>query len=198
MHCHQLISAAAVAAAVLTLSACATVTKGSNQGLTVTTDPVGASCLLTRDGTAIAAVGPTPQTANFDKGASSISLTCRKEGYIDANLVIESEFQEMTLGNILIGGIVGIAVDAASGAMHKYPTSVNLTLVPNSFPSVAERDAFFDKLRADLMRKADQALEQVNKSCTDRDCERQRRLVESARNEKLAGLDVQQQAARVR
>ena len=45
----------------------------------------------------------------------------------------------MTFGNILFGGIIGIAVDAASGAMHQYPDSVTITLIPDEFATAEAR-----------------------------------------------------------
>ena len=38
-----------------------------------------------------------------------------------------SEFQAMTFGNILFGGLIGVVVDAASGATHEYPPLVTIT-----------------------------------------------------------------------
>jgi hypothetical protein len=55
-----------------------------------------------------------------------------------------SEFQAMTFGNILFGGLIGVVVDAASGATHEYPPLVTITLVPELFASIAERDAFYE------------------------------------------------------
>jgi hypothetical protein len=39
---------------------------------------------------------------------------------------LASEFQAMTFGNTLLGGIIDIAIDAASGAMHQYSDSVTI------------------------------------------------------------------------
>ena len=41
----------------------------------------------------------------------------------------DSEFQPATIGNILIGGVIGIGVDSMTGAAMKYPTSVEVPLV---------------------------------------------------------------------
>src|SRR3546814_11462905 len=54
----------------------------------------------------------------------------------------------MTFGNILFGGIIGVAVDASSGAMNQYPSSVTIALVPESFTSTTARDVFFDSASA--------------------------------------------------
>jgi hypothetical protein len=35
-----------------------------------------------------------------------------------------------TLGNILLGGVVGWGIDSATGADNKYTSPVNITLIP--------------------------------------------------------------------
>lgn len=45
---------------VLLMSGCATITKGSQQTVTISTDPTGAACNMTRDGKPLAVVNPTP------------------------------------------------------------------------------------------------------------------------------------------
>jgi len=42
----------------------------------------------------------------------------------------ESSFKGMTFGNILFGGITGVGVDAATGAMHEHPPTVTVRLKP--------------------------------------------------------------------
>lgn len=56
------------------------------------------------------------------------------------------------MGNILLGGLVGAAIDAASGANNKYPERVMVILTPASFPSDEARDAR-DKALADLDKR---------------------------------------------
>ena len=68
----------------------------------------------------------------------------------DAVITLSSEFQAMTLGNVLIGGVVGIVVDAASGAAGRYPNSVTLTLAPpgGNAPGAPELDALSARIEA--------------------------------------------------
>jgi hypothetical protein len=37
----------------------------------------------------------------------------------------------MTAGNVVFGGIIGLGVDAASGAMNKYPDIVTVAMTPD-------------------------------------------------------------------
>ena len=116
--------------ALLTVSACSTIVEGTDQSVTVATDPSGAACTLERDGSNIGYVDPTPGTVSVSKSRHSISVLCDKDGYQDAAETLPSEFQAMTVGNVLFGGVIGVGVDAASGAMNKYPDSIRVRMIP--------------------------------------------------------------------
>lgn len=120
------ISAVALAA----LAGCATIVKGTTQLVSVATPGVpGATCTLSN-----AAIGTktlvTPAQITLDKSSENIAVTCRKECYQDAVGVIASATEVMTAGNILVGGVVGLGVDAATGAMNKYTPENQFTMVP--------------------------------------------------------------------
>jgi hypothetical protein len=44
--------------------------------------------------------------------------------------VIASGAEVMTAGNVLVGGVVGLGIDAATGAMNKYTEDNQFTMVP--------------------------------------------------------------------
>lgn len=66
-----------------------------------------------------------------------MTIICEKPGYHKTTLVVEEEFAGATLGNILLGGGVGIIIDAASGAAQRYPDSIKVFLQPLQFASAA-------------------------------------------------------------
>ena len=111
---------------ILSIAGCATITQGTDQTLAVNSQPPGAACTLTREGAVIAEVANTPGSVSVSKSTHGIVVDCDKPGYFGST-VLKSELNAATAGNVVIGGLIGIAVDAASGAMHKYPQSV---LVP--------------------------------------------------------------------
>lgn len=125
----SIIRSAAVVALAAACGACSTIVEGTDQTVTVATDPSGATCELSRGGQIIGVVNPTPGSILVDKSADNISVICSKEGYQDASGTLTSEFEGMTFGNILFGGIIGVAVDASSGAMNQYPSSITVRLV---------------------------------------------------------------------
>ncbi|MEK9661154.1 MAG: hypothetical protein VW644_05390, partial [Alphaproteobacteria bacterium] len=137
--------AAALLFAMSMLGACASIVEGTDQSVTVLTEPAGAKCELIRDSQTIAIVNPTPGTVQVDKSKNHIAVHCEKEDYEKAAGTLASSFQGMTFGNILFGGIVGVAIDASSGAMNKYPPQISLVLPPVSFPTPDARDTYYDR-----------------------------------------------------
>jgi hypothetical protein len=187
-----------IAAAVLAVcSGCATITKGSSQPVTVQTDPAGATCTLTRDGGTVAVVNPTPGTVTVGKSHTDLAVRCTKDGYIDAVGTIGSKFQPMTFGNILFGGLVGIVVDAASGATAEYEPTITIVLVPASFPTAGARDAFFDRRRDDFRAESQRVKERIAKLCSEPDCARQAKEAEIQEAAGLARIEEQRKTARI-
>jgi len=136
------------------LGGCATLTTSTNQTVTLTTEPTGAACTFKREGQVIGIINPTPGSLNVSKSHSDIDVTCVKEGFLDAVGRVGSKFQAMTFGNILFGGIIGIAVDAVSGATAEYEANVSIRMTPTEFPSVEARDKFFDQQRETFVAQA--------------------------------------------
>jgi len=125
---YQLI-AAALAAGAMGLGGCATITEGKTDAVTVTSMPVdGAKCSL-KNGVGEWFV-TTPGSAEVHKSRTDLQIDCTRDGYLPAHATMEPRFEGMTAGNIILGGVVGIGVDAASGAMNHYDKSVQVTLSP--------------------------------------------------------------------
>jgi hypothetical protein len=54
------------------------------------------------------------------------------EGMLSARIeIIPSSAESMAAGNVIFGGIIGLGVDAASGAMNKYPDVVTVAMTPD-------------------------------------------------------------------
>ena len=110
------------------ITGCATITTGTTQSILVDTNPPGAICRFNRDKIDVAVVNPTPGMLNIDKSVHPMSVYCTKEGYYPTTGVLNSNYQPITLGNALVGGIVGIVIDAASGAQNIYDASIQIKL----------------------------------------------------------------------
>jgi hypothetical protein len=180
-----------------TLTGCASITKGSAQTIAVNTDPSGAACTLTRDGQVIGEINPTPSTVSVYKSGKPIIVTCRMAGYADSAARLGAGFEDMTLGNIIFGGLIGVFVDMGSGATHDYPTTISITLIPSSFPSTAARDAFFAQLKQRLTARTDQALKRIRHDCGGPDCDDQIKALEKLRDKRLQEIEKQRLQATV-
>jgi hypothetical protein len=109
---------------------CATITKGTTQTVVVNTPSVqGATCTLVSS-TIGAQTVVTPAAVNLKKGGDNIAVHCSKECYQDGASVIPSNFEGMSAGNIILGGVIGLGVDAASGAMNNYAPEVQVVMTP--------------------------------------------------------------------
>lgn len=119
-----------VAFAALTLAACATITKGTSQTVAVDTPGVpGASCIIqTQNGPQLVT---TPGNIVLSKGSAALPIQCTKQCYTPGSSIIPSNTETMTAGNVIFGGVVGLGVDAMSGAMNKYPDIVTVSMQPD-------------------------------------------------------------------
>ena len=193
------ITGATVALICCCMTGCATIVKGHSQQIAVSTNPPGAACDLSRDGKTIGVVNPTPGSVSVGKSRADISVSCNKDRYEPATGKVTSSFHPMTFGNILFGGLIGIGVDAASGAMNEYEPSLTMTLIPVEFESGAERDAFFDKMRSDVTAQAEQTFAQLSKRCSGTaDCDRKRAAAEKSKDTALAGVEDKRTMAKVK
>lgn len=119
-----------IAAASLSLAACATVTRGTTEQVTVTSEPSGASAV-----TSIGHSCPaTPCTFEVSRKAEFIT-TFKKDGYEDQQIPVQTRVSgggaAGFAGNVIIGGVVGMAADAATGAtLEHYPNPVHAIMTP--------------------------------------------------------------------
>ena len=111
-------------------TACASVTQGTTQSVSITTEPAGAACTVSREGQQIGVVNPTPGTITVSKSSRALDVRCTRPGSNTAAVSVPSTTAAMTAGNLLVGGVVGLAVDASTGAKNQYPANVALTLTP--------------------------------------------------------------------
>ena len=116
------------------LSACATITRGTEDTFVVETDPAGAR-VRTSNGLACAS---TPCALRMDRDSEFV-VTIEKEGFETHTASVSHEVADGgaagMAGNVLVGGLIGVAVDAGSGAMYDLvPNPLRVTLIPASEP----------------------------------------------------------------
>jgi hypothetical protein len=179
------------------LGGCATITKGHTQGFTVKTDPPGAECEITKKGAYVGVINPTPGTLQLQKGAAALNVACKKDGHLDASGTASSSVQGWTFGNLLVGGVIGFAVDAGSGAMHEYQTEMSLRLLPARFDSEASRELYFSAWKADIGKQFEQTREQVRSKCARDQCDKLLSAVNVKEEEALREAESGRKAAKI-
>ena len=118
----------------LVSTACASITTGTTQAVSVQTEPPGATCVVSRNGETLGIVNPTPGSLTVSKSSQAMMVRCERPGSQVAITTVPSSLQAMTAGNILFGGIIGLGIDAASGAMNQYPPNITLALPAQPLP----------------------------------------------------------------
>lgn len=123
----RVIQIGAVATLIAMGSGCATVIEGGDQVINVSTtgcEEHGAmQCVAKNDDGS--SVLTAPASVSVDKDKDSLVITCNsKDGEANGEVIVDSSYEAWNAGNILVGGIIGVGVDAATGAMWKYPSAV--------------------------------------------------------------------------
>ncbi len=116
-------------AAVLILGGCATVTRGTTDQVQMRSVPVGA--------TATASTGQTcttPCTITVGR-KDEFSVHFEKPGFTSQDIQVKTQAsgagQAALAGNLVVGGIVGLATDASTGAtLDHVPNPVSVELRP--------------------------------------------------------------------
>ena len=116
----------------LCFTSCATITRGVHDKLSVTSDPSGAEVRLSTGER-----GVTPVKFVKERKTDPFSVTVSKPGYAPQTVKVESKFGGTgggaMAGNLLLGGAIGMGVDAGTGAYKSlYPNPVSVKLVPTS------------------------------------------------------------------
>jgi len=77
-----------------------------------------------------------PGSASVRKGDGPMSIVCKKDGYKPAVMSVDETITGATFGNIILGGGIGVLVDAASGTAQEYPDTVTVWMEPKQWGSV--------------------------------------------------------------
>ena len=122
--------ATALCVASVCFGGCSTIVKGTEQQLSVNTSGVpGALCQLQSPAIGTRAV-QTPANVILPKSRHNVAVSCTTQCYAPGAGTLGSHTDVMTAGNVLFGGIIGLGVDAASGAMNKYDSGVEVMMTP--------------------------------------------------------------------
>ena len=126
---NNIIKCCGFAVAVLSLSACATITRGTSETFKVITTPTAAAVALSTGERCT-----SPCTLKL-KRKTEFTVTASKQGYQNATAKVESKIKgggvAGAAGNLVFGGIIGGVVDGSNGSMRDLvPNPLYMTLQP--------------------------------------------------------------------
>lgn len=129
-------------AGIVGLSGCATITRGSTETLVINSDPTGADVLLSSG-----LRGQTPISFDLPR-KTTVVIDITKDGYEPARMVVNpamgSDGTVALFGNVIFGGVIGVGVDAGTGAIYDLkPNPVFVKLVKKESSKVDNFDITF-------------------------------------------------------
>ena len=109
---------------------CATIVSTTKQDIKFNSTPIGATVVVGGQQYV------TPITVKLKRN-SSYKVTFTKEGYEPITYDISQKMNGWLVGNILFGGIIGIAVDFGTGAAYNLnPSEVNAVLTEKNVQEI--------------------------------------------------------------
>lgn len=120
-------------------TSCATIVSGSKQRIEVNSTPTNSTVYIDNK-----EVGKTPYNTKLKRN-QSYSLKVTNEGYLPYQIDLQREFNAWFIGNVAIGGLIGIIVDPITGAMYKLkPVQYNQSPVEEVTVKVNHKDLYFN------------------------------------------------------
>lgn len=109
------LSVALLVGIALSVTSCASILTGTKDKITFNSTPEGAKVFHKEIEKCT-----TPCTAEIPRSLSKQMVTFEKEGYTNKEVKLTKTFNPVTLVNILLGGAIGVGIDAATGSLTKY------------------------------------------------------------------------------
>jgi hypothetical protein len=162
------------------INGCATVINGTTQEVGISTDPSGATlCVDGRE------YYKSPAKIIM-KRKDDHMVEVTKDGYDKENVNIKSVISGAVAGNLLLGGLIGVGVDALSGGASRLePDNINVRLRPLTAQAVpigaVARDSIEEKL--DQLKN----LKRRDKITDDEYKKMRNEILASANKEKITG-----------
>lgn len=99
--------------AALSLTACATIMHGTAQDVGISSSPTNAKVIVDK-----VSAGQTPTVAHLSRKDNHV-VRLEMDGYAPAEMTLTRGTSGWVWGNVVFGGIIGLAVDAMSGGLYK-------------------------------------------------------------------------------
>lgn len=111
---------------VSSLTSCATIMHGTHQSVGISSNPSNAYIWVDRQ-----YVGVTPMIVGMSRSDNHV-VRIELEGYQPYEAVFSKRLSGWVFGNIIFGGVIGVAIDAVSGGLYKLtPEQIQANLYAN-------------------------------------------------------------------
>ncbi len=97
----------------LLVASCATIMHGTTQQVSISSTPSSAKVLVDRVPT-----GDTPVICKLSRNSSHV-VRLELDGYVPYEMTISKKVSGWVWGNLVFGGLIGLAVDAVSGGLYQ-------------------------------------------------------------------------------
>lgn len=127
-----------VACVVVLTAGCASIMHGTTQKVGISSQPTGANVMIDN-----MPLGITPVFADLKRSSEHV-VTIEMAGYQKTQLTITKKVSGWVWGNIVFGGLVGLAVDAISGGLYNLsPEQLNAQLLKVQANNVKSKDGIY-------------------------------------------------------
>jgi hypothetical protein len=136
MHNNHLSRLAALLAAIALLPGCASIISGRYADISIASNPTGAHVAIRDDANQEVASFHTPGVAKLKRNRKFLmparyTATIDAPGYQAAQVPIRSTANPWILANVVLGGLPGLIVDSATGAVYQpTPSRIHQELSP--------------------------------------------------------------------
>jgi hypothetical protein len=121
----------------LLFSSCATIISGSKQNVKFSSNPSSASIFIDE-----VEVGKTPFEIKLAR-KSEHSVMIKLDGYQTYQTNLTKSFNAWYIGNILIGGLIGLIVDPITGAIYNLsPNEINAQMNQGTVFNSSKKDIY--------------------------------------------------------
>ncbi len=129
---------ALTAVSLLTMNGCATIMHGSQQDVGISSTPSNARVSVDNK-----PLGNTPVVANLKSGDTHF-VKIELDGFLPFETTLTKRVTGWVWGNIVFGGVLGLAVDAMTGSLYRLtPDQVSAQLARQGLAGTMSRDGLF-------------------------------------------------------
>jgi hypothetical protein len=118
----------------LALGGCASIMQGTTQQVSLSSSPSGAS--ITVNGRAL---GTTPAAVDLKRKDNHV-IRIELDGYQPYEVALARSVSGWVWGNIVFGGLPGLAVDAITGGLYKLSPEQVMASLASEAPALSELD----------------------------------------------------------